>query len=86
MKMLERLKDLEQQYVFLRWVTGNEYGKIEYVGDDFIEFSIIDVDSMEYRETILLNSQLVLEITFGGADVARIIAERSSQLPSIGEN
>ena len=32
--MLERLKDLEQQYVFLRWVTGNDYGKIEYVGDD----------------------------------------------------
>ena len=72
--------------MFLRWVTGNEYGKIEYVGEDFIEFAIIDVDSMEYRETILLNSQLVLEITFGGADVARIIAERSSQLPSIGEN
>ncbi len=86
MKMLERLKDLEQQYVFLRWVTGNEYGKIEYVGEDFIEFAIIDVDSMEYRETILLNSQLVLELTFGGADVARILAERSSQLPSIGEN
>lgn len=84
--MLERLKDLEQQYVFLRWVTGNEYGKIEYVGEDFIEFAIIDVDSMEYRETILLNSQLVLELTFGGADVARILAERSSQLPSIGEN
>jgi len=80
MKMLERLKDLEQHYVFLRWATGNEYGKIEYVGDDFIEFSIIDVDSMEYRETILINSQLVLEMTFGGSDVQRILAERSSQL------
>ena len=82
--MLERLKDLEHQYVFLRWVTGNEYGKIDYVGDDFIEFSIIDVDSMEYRETIILNSQLVLEITFGGSDVSRIVAERSSQLPTMG--
>ena len=82
--MLERLKDLEHQYVFLRWVTGNEYGKIDYVGDDFIEFSIIDVDSMEYRETIILNSQLVLEITFGGSDVSRIIAERSPQLPTMG--
>lgn len=80
--MLERLKDLEQQYVFLRWVTGNEYGKIEYVGEDFLEFSIIDVDTMEYSETILLNSQLILEITFGGSDVARIIAERSSKLTS----
>ena len=85
MKMLERLKDLEEQYVFLRWVTGNEYGKVDYVGDDFIEFSIIDVDSMEYRETILLNSQLLLEATFGGSDVSRIIAERSCQLPMIGE-
>lgn len=82
MKMLERLKDLEQQYVFLRWVTGNEYGKIEYVGEDFLEFSIIDVDTMEYSETILLNSQLILEITFGGSDVSRIIAERSSKLTS----
>ena len=82
MKMLERLKDLEQQYVFLRWVTGNEYGKIEYVGEDFLEFSIIDVDTMEYSETILLNSKLILEITFGGSDVARIIAERSSKLTS----
>lgn len=80
MKMLERLKNLEQHYVFLRWATGNEYGKIEYIGEDFIEFSIIDVDTMEYRETILINSQLVLEITFGGSDVQRILAERSSQL------
>jgi len=86
MNMLERLKDLEQQYVFLRWVTGNDYGKIEYVGDDFIEFAIIDVDTMEYRETVLLNSQLILEMTYGGPDVARIIAERSSQVPFGGES
>jgi len=85
MKMLERLKDLECQYVFLRWATGNEYGKIDYVGDDFIEFNVIDIDTMEYRETIIINSQLVLEISFGGPDVARIIAERSSQLSSMEE-
>ncbi|MCR5266052.1 MAG: hypothetical protein K6E29_05600 [Cyanobacteria bacterium RUI128] len=80
MKMLERLKELEQQYMFLRWVSGNEYGKLDFVGDDFIEFSIIDVDTMEYRETILLNSQLVLEVAIGGADVSRVVAEISSQM------
>lgn len=83
MRMIERLKDFEQSYVFLRWATGNEYGKIEFVGEDFVEFSIIDVDSMEYRETILINSQLVLEMTFGGLDVARILAERSCKLSTM---
>lgn len=80
MRMLERLKELEQQYMFLRWVSGNEYGKLDYVGDDFIEFSIIDVDTMEYRETLLINSQLVLEVAIGGADVSRVVAEISSQM------
>ncbi len=84
MRMLERLKNFEQQYMFLRWVSGNEYGKLEFVGDDFIEFSVIDVDSMEYRETLLINSQLVLEAAFGGADVSRIVAEISSQM-TLGE-
>lgn len=84
MKLIERLKDLEQQYVFLRWVSGSEYGKLDFVGDDFIEFTIVDVDSMEYRESMLINTQLILEVAFGGADVSRIIAEFSSQL-SLGE-
>ena len=84
MKLIERLKDFEKQYVFLRWVSGGEYGKVEFVGDDFIEFTIIDVDSMEYRETMLINNQLILEIAFGGADVSRIIAEFSSQM-TLGE-
>ena len=80
MRMLERLKKFEKQYMFLRWVSGNEYGKLEFVGDDFIEFSVVDVDSMEYRETLLINSQLILEVAFGGADVSRIVAEISSQM------
>ncbi len=80
MRMLERLKEFEKQYMFLRWVSGNEYGKLEFVGDDFIEFSVVDVDSMEYRETLLINSQLILEVAFGGADVSRIVAEISSQM------
>lgn len=84
MKLIERLKDFEKQYVFLRWVSGGEYGKLEFVGDDFIEFTIVDVDSMEYRESMLINTQLILEVAFGGADVSRIIAEFSSQM-TLGE-
>lgn len=81
MKLINRMKVFEQKYVFLRWATGAEYGKIVYVGDDYIEFNIIDVDTMEYRETVMINSQLVLEVVFGGADVSRIVAEISSSLP-----
>ena len=81
MKLINRMKVFEQKYVFLRWATGAEYGKIVYVGDDYIEFNIVDVDTMEYRETVMINSQLVLEVVFGGADVSRIVAEISSSLP-----
>ena len=80
MKLLNRLKIFEQQYVFLRWATGAEYGKVVYVGDDYVEFNIIDVDSMEYRETVMINSQLILEVVYGGADLSRIVAEISSML------
>lgn len=81
MKLINRLKGFEQKYVFLRWATGAEYGKITYVGDDYVEFNIIDVDTMEYRETVMINSQLILEAVFGGSDISRIIAEISSMLP-----
>ena len=81
MKLINRLKMFEQKYVFLRWATGAEYGKITYVGEDYVEFNIIDVDSMEYRETVMINSQLILEAVFGGPDISRIIAEISSMLP-----
>lgn len=81
MKLINRLKMFEQKYVFLRWATGAEYGKITYVGEDYVEFNIIDVDTMEYRETVIINSQLVLEAVFGGADVSRILAEISAMMP-----
>jgi hypothetical protein len=84
MKLINRMKMFEQKYVFLRWATGAEYGKVTYVGEDYIEFNIIDVDTMEYRETVMINSQLVLEVVFGGADVSRIVAEISSSLPDAG--
>jgi len=80
MKLLNRLKMFERKYVFLRWATGAEYGKINYVGDDYIEFNIIDVDNMEYRETTIINSSLILEVIYGGADISRIIAEISSMM------
>ena len=81
MKLINRMKIFENQYVFLRWATGAEYGKMKYVGEDYVEFNIIDVDTMEYRETVIINSNLVLEVVFGGADISRIVAEISSMLP-----
>ena len=81
MKLIEKMKVFEEQYVFLRWATGAEYGKVITVGEDFIEFNILDVDTMEYRETVIINSQLILEAVFGGPDISRIVAEISSMLP-----
>ena len=81
MRLIQRLKSFERNYVFLRWATGAEYGKLMYVGEDYVEFSILDVDTMEYRETVVINSQLILEAVFGGSDISRIVAEISSMLP-----
>lgn len=80
MKLINRMKIFEQKYIFLRWATGAEYGKVVYAGDDFIEFNIIDIDTMEYRETVIINSQLILEAVFGGPDISRIVAEISSMI------
>ena len=80
MKLQEKLKEYENQYLFLRWATGGEYAKLMYVGEDFVEFNIIDVDTMSYRETALIYAPLILEVSIGGADVARILAEVSSKM------
>jgi len=80
MRMIDKLKTFEHKYVFLRWATGAEYGKINYVGEDYVEFNILDVDTMEYRETTMINSSLILEIVFGGSDISRIVAEISSMI------
>jgi len=80
MKMLEKLREFENQYVFVKWALGAEYGKLISVGDDYIELDIIDVETMDYRETMIILSSLLLEISVGGADVARIIAEVSSKM------
>lgn len=80
MRLLEKLREFENQYVFVKWALGAEYGKLLSVGDDFIELAVIDVETMEYRETLMIVSSLLLEISIGGADVARIIAEVSSRM------
>lgn len=77
MKMLEKLKEYENQYVFMRWATGGEYGKLMLVGEDFVEFNIIDIDTMSYKETMVIYAPLILEVAIGGADIARIVAELS---------
>ena len=81
MRLIQKLKQFERQYVFMRWATAEEYGRIKYVGSDFVEFEIINIETMEYAETVLINNQLILEVILGGSDIARIIAEVSSQLP-----
>lgn len=81
MKMLEKLREFENQYVYVKWALGGDYGKLLSVGDDYIEFAIIDTETMEYRETVIILAQLLLEVSIGGADVARIIAEVSSKMP-----
>lgn len=85
MRLLQKLKQFERQYMFLRWATAEEYGRLKYVGSDFIEFEVIDVESMEYSETILINNQLILEVVIGGPDISRIVAEVSSKLPPVSK-
>ena len=80
MKLIQKLKGYENRYVYMKWASGGEYGKIKYVGEDFVEFDIIDVDSMSYQETVLIFAPLILEVSIGGADISRIVAEISSQL------
>lgn len=85
MRLIQKLKQFERQYMFLRWATAGEYGRLKYVGTDFVEFEIIDIDSMEYQETVMINNQLIMEAMVGGADISRIVAEISSQLPSVNK-
>ena len=80
MKLIEKLKEYENQYMYIHWATGGEYGKLISVGDDYIEFNIFDMETMSYKETVLIYSALILEVCIGGADIARIIAEISSRM------
>ena len=80
MRMIQKLKALERAVVFLRCATDAEFGKIKYVGDDFIEFDILDMDTMEYTDTVLINSQLILEVMVSGFEISRVIAEMSAKI------
>ena len=66
--------------MFIKWATGSEYGKLIYAGEDFIEFNVVDVETMDYSETVLIHSPLILEVAIGGADIQRIVAEVSSKI------
>ncbi|MBR6299085.1 MAG: hypothetical protein IKR34_07540 [Candidatus Gastranaerophilales bacterium] len=78
MRMIQKLKLFEKTVVFLRWATAAEFGKILYVGEDFIEFLCLNPDTMEYGDKILINSQLILEVMVSGYEVSRLIAELSA--------
>lgn len=77
MNLIHKLKAYENSFVHLKWAAGSEFGKIKYVGSDFIEFQALNCKTMEYDETILINHQLILEVVIQGVDVSRIIAELS---------
>lgn len=76
--MIQKLKLFEKTVVFLRWATAAEFGKILYVGEDFIEFLCLNTDTMEYGDKVLINSQLILEVMVSGYEVSRLIAELSA--------
>ncbi len=82
MRIVNKLKQFEKQIVYLRWASAGAYGKLQYVGEDFVEFHVLDTDEMQYVETVIINSQLILEMIAGSTDIARIVAEFSSRLPS----
>lgn len=82
MKLTQKLKSLERNIVFMRWGASAEYGKINYVGSDFIEFNIIDHEDMEYIETVLINPSLVLEVVVQSPDINRVIAAVSINMPT----
>ncbi len=82
MRMIQKLKMFEQTLVFLRWATDAQFGKILYVGDDFVEFLMLDPETMEYGDKILINSQLILEVVLSGYDISKILAEICARTPS----
>ena len=66
----------------MKWGSSESYGKLNYVGADFVEFEIFDSDELEYTDKLLINSQLILEVVISGSDIARMLAEYSASLPA----
>ena len=83
--MIQKLKLFEKSVVFLRWATDAEFGKILYVGEDFVEFLALNPDTMEYGDKLLINSQLILEVMVSGYEISRLIAEISARVGSTSD-
>ncbi|MBQ8887233.1 MAG: hypothetical protein IJY61_05985 [Candidatus Gastranaerophilales bacterium] len=81
MRLVDKLKQFERQLVFMKWGTSEGYGKLNYVGCDFVEFEVFDTDELEYTDKIIINAQLILEVVVKGSDISRILAEYSASLP-----
>lgn len=81
MRLVDKLKQFERQLVFMKWGTSEGYGKMNYVGCDFVEFEVFDTDELEYTDKIIINAQLILEVVVKGSDISRILAEYSASLP-----
>ncbi|MBQ3640965.1 hypothetical protein II906_03445 [bacterium] len=86
MRMVDKLKLFERQLVFMKWANNEGYGRLNYVGGDFVEFEIFDPDILEYTDKLLINSQLLLEVVVKGSDISRILAEYSATLPEHKED
>lgn len=82
MKLTDKLKTFERQVVFMRWGVNESYGRLNYVGYDFVEFEVLDADELEFTDKILINAQLILEVVVKGSDISRILAEYSGNLPA----
>jgi hypothetical protein len=80
MLLVEKLKQFERQIIFLKWASGSEFVKVKYIGKDFLEIDIINPDTLEYEETVLLNPDLILEVVISGTEIGRLVAELSNKM------
>jgi len=82
MNLIQKLKSYERKIVFIRWEDTEEYGRIKYVGRDFIEFEIIDREDLDYHEVVLINPTLIFEVVIASPEIDRVVVEVCSNLPS----
>lgn len=80
MLLVQKLKQFERQVVFLKWSSASEFVKIKYVGKDFIEFDIIDPETLEYEETVIIMPTSIREVVIGGVEIGRIVVGLSSKI------
>ena len=69
----------------MRWATDAQFGKINYVGEDFVEFIVLNPNTMEYGDKILINSQLILEVMVSGFEISRLLAEISAHVTNLAD-